>query len=213
MSSPATPLERRSFLGRIAAIGAALGGTLAFPSRLAAAPIAEVHPADAWLAAMKGKHKNIYDCTTAEAAPNGLFYARNFYVANTADPYKYADADLNIIVSFRHFATMFGFNDAMWAKYELGEMINVKENGGIAKKNPQTQMASDLSKRGTVVAVCGLATKFFAGQLASKGKGSADAIEAELKANLVVSTARVVAAGVVVTNRAQENGFTYNYVA
>jgi intracellular sulfur oxidation DsrE/DsrF family protein len=43
------------------------------------------------------------------------------------------------------------------------------------------------------------------------GLNAAD-IEADLRANLVTPTARVVAAGVIVTNRAQEKGFTYTYV-
>jgi len=43
------------------------------------------------------------------------------------------------------------------------------------------------------------------------GLNAAD-VEADLRANLVTPTARVVAAGVIVTNRAQEKGFTYTYV-
>jgi len=46
---------------------------------------------------------------------------------------------------------------------------------------------------------------------ADAGLNAAD-VEADLRANLVTPTARVVAAGVIVTNRAQEKGFTYTYV-
>lgn len=46
---------------------------------------------------------------------------------------------------------------------------------------------------------------------ADAGMTAAD-VEADLRANLVTPTARVVAAGVIVTNRAQEKGFAYTYV-
>ena len=185
-----------------------------FTARAAETRANESHPADAWLDAMKGMHKNIYDCTTAEGAPNGWFYARNFLIANTGDIYKMKDSDLSVIVSVRHFATGFGYNDAMWSKYKFGEFLKVEDPAtkAPATANPQSAAANELAKRGVAVAVCGLATTFFAGQLAGKMGMKASDIEAELRANLVTSTARVVAAGVVVTNRAQERGFAYNFV-
>jgi intracellular sulfur oxidation DsrE/DsrF family protein len=125
------------------------------------------------------------------------------------------DSDLSVIVSVRHFGTIFGYNDAMWAKYPLGELFKVNDEStkAPAKKNPNTKTANDLAKRGVVVAVCGMATSFFAGNMiaAKTGMKAAD-IEKDLRANLVAPTARMVVAGVVVTNRAQEKGFAYSYV-
>jgi intracellular sulfur oxidation DsrE/DsrF family protein len=212
--TPSPTLVRRSFLGRLSAVAAAVGASVAIPAVVEAAPArAPGHPADAWLDDLKGMHKVIYDCTTAAGAPNGWFYARNFLTANTAEPYKMKDADLSVIVSVRHFATGFAFNDAMWAKYRLGEMLDVKDGDkGPATRNPQTTAANDLAKRGVVVAACGLATAFFAGQIATKMGLKAADVEADLRANLLTPSARIVAAGVVVVNRAQERQFSYTYV-
>ena len=77
---------------------------------------------------------------------------------------------------------------------------------------PLKQMANDLAKRGVIVTVCGLATGRIARTVATDAGMSAADVEADLRANLVTPTARVVAAGVTVVNRAQEKGFTYTYV-
>ena len=213
----ATPLVRRSFLGRLAAGGAAFGAAFGGGAVIPAIAHAESsgHPEDAWLDALKGMHKNIYDCTSAENGGMGWFYANNFFTANTGAAYKMKDSDLSVVVSVRHFSTIFGYNDAMWAKYPLGEMFKVNDEATKApsRKNPNTQTANDLGKRGVVVAVCGMATAYFANNMlaAKMGLKAAD-VEAELRANLVCPTARMVVAGVVATNRAQEKGFAYNYV-
>jgi intracellular sulfur oxidation DsrE/DsrF family protein len=210
---PPDTVVRRSFLARLAAVGTALAGVVAVPTTSGAQLIyGPTHPADAWLDDFKGLHKNIYDCTTVENGPSGWSFARNFLTANTGPIYQLKDADINVIVCVRHLASVFGFNDAMWAKYKLGESQKVSESGVPATRNPQASTANDLAKRGVIVAVCGLSTARIARTVAGELGLNAAEVEAELKANLVTPTARVVAAGVVVTNRAQEKGFTYTYV-
>jgi intracellular sulfur oxidation DsrE/DsrF family protein len=206
---------RRSFLARLAAVGTALAGVVALPSKSAAQSSAShgpTHPADAWLDDLKGQHKNIFDSVTVETGPSGWTFARNFLVANTGPVYQLKDADVNAIVCVRHLATVFGFNDAVWAKYSLGESQKVNEGGAPAPKNPQSSTANDLAKRGVIVAVCGLGTSRIARTVAADHGLNAADVEADLRANLVTPTARLVAAGVIVTNRAQEKGFTYTYV-
>jgi intracellular sulfur oxidation DsrE/DsrF family protein len=61
------------------------------------------------------------------------------------------------------------------------------------------------------VAVCGTATRFFAGIAAGKSGMTADAVYRELVANLVRNS-HVVPAGIVAVNRAQERGYTFAYV-
>ena len=205
---------RRSFLARLAAVGTAIAGVVALPSASAAeSSRAPTHPADAWLDDFKGQHKNIYDCTSVENGPMGWTFARNFLTANTGPIYQLKDADINAIVSVRHSASVYGFNDAMWAKYKLGESQKVNDSSGApAVKNPQVNVANDLAKRGVIVAVCGLALARISRTVASDAGAAAADVEADLRANLVTPTARVVAAGVIVTNRAQEKGFAYTYV-
>ena len=205
---------RRSFLARLAAVGTAIAGVVALPSTSAAeSSRAPTHPADAWLDDFKGQHKNIYDCTSVENGPMGWTFARNFLTANTGPIYQLKDSDINAIVSVRHSASVYGFNDAMWAKYKLGESQKVNDSSGApAVKNPQVNVANDLAKRGVIVAVCGLALARISRTVASDAGAAAADVEADLRANLVTPTARVVAAGVIVTNRAQEKGFAYTYV-
>jgi len=204
---------RRSFLARLAAAGTAIAGIAALPPASAAQPTrGPTHPADAWLDDLTGQHKNIYDCTSVENGPTGWAFARNFLTANTGSIHQLKDSDVNVIVSVRHFATVFGFNDAMWSKYKLGESQKVNDGGAPAVRNPHANTALDLAKRGVIVAICGLATGRVARTVASESGLNAADVEADLRANLVTPTARVVAAGVIVTNRAQEKGFTYTYV-
>ena len=206
-------LVRRSFLGRLAAVGSALAGVIALPSASAAQTARrETHPADAWLDELRGQHKNIYDCTSLENASMGLGFARNFLAANTGPIYQLKDADLNVIVCVRHLSSVYGFNDAMWTKYKLAESQKVMENGAPATKNSFAKAANDLAARGVIVAICGLSAARIARAVATEGGLNAADVEADLKANLVTPTARVVAAGVIVTNRAQEKGFAYTYV-
>jgi intracellular sulfur oxidation DsrE/DsrF family protein len=207
------PEPRRTFLNRLTALGAALIGVAAVPevSRAQSAK-PESEPADAWLDDFKGRHKNLYDGTTPEHGGEGWTFARNFLVANTGPIYNLKDEDLNIIVSVRHLATQFGFSDPMWEKYKLGDLTKTNDGGSPATRNPHATEANTLAKRGVIVTVCGLATGRLAGQIATRDALKKEDVEADLRANLVTPTARVVAAGVVITNRAQEKGFTYCYV-
>ncbi len=203
---------RRTFFGRLAALSSALVGVATLPSIANAERRAPTHPADAWLDDLKGIHKNIYDCTTGENGPLGWAFARNFFIANTGPIYQLKDPDVTVIVSVRHLATGFGFSDAMWAKYPLGEVFKVNDGASPAVKNPQAAASTELAARGAIVTVCSMATTKFAGQIAAKTGLKAADVEADLKANLVTASARMVAAGVIITNRAQERGFTYTYV-
>jgi intracellular sulfur oxidation DsrE/DsrF family protein len=214
MKSPThDAVVRRSFVARLATAGSALAAAVALPSKSAAqSSRGPTHPADAWLDDLKGQHKNIFDCTSIETGPTGWTFARNFLTANTGPIYQLKDADVNAIVCVRHLASVFGFNDAVWTKYKLGDSQKVNEGGVPAVKNPQSNTANDLARRGVIVAVCGMATTRIARTVAADTGLNAADIEADLRANLVTPTARVVAAGVIVTNRAQEKGFTYTYV-
>jgi intracellular sulfur oxidation DsrE/DsrF family protein len=57
-----------------------------------------------------------------------------------------------------------------------------------------------------------MATGRIARQVGTRDNVNATDVEKDLRGNLVTPTARVVAAGVVAVNRAQEKGFSYTYV-
>jgi intracellular sulfur oxidation DsrE/DsrF family protein len=223
MSSSSIP--RRFFVSRLATGAAALGVMPALactPSAPAAAATSSAAPdeLDTWLATFKGANKCIYDCVQGSGASDGILFARNLLTLSN-EKLGTKDADMNVIVSFRHFATPFGYNDAMWAKYPqfaaLLKFDDPKTKKPATRNVPlhdEVEGFSDaslpgLKARGVNFSVCGAATTFIAGILAGKS-GDAKAVEAELVANLVPG-ARVVPAGVVVVQRAQKAGFAYTF--
>jgi intracellular sulfur oxidation DsrE/DsrF family protein len=58
------------------------------------------------------------------------------------------------------------------------------------------------------LAVCSVATRGFAGAIAQATGGNTDNINNELVANLLTNS-RMVPAGIVAVNRAQERGYTF----
>jgi len=217
-------IPRRFFVSRLAAGAAALSATSALACAPSSpAPTAPTTPPDeleTWLATFKGANKCLYDCVQAPGASDGILFARNLLTLSN-EKLGTKDADMSIIVSFRHFATPFGYNDAMWAKYPpFASMLKVddpKTKKPASRNIPlhdEVEGFADaslpgLKARGVQFAVCGAATTFLAGILAGK-TGDAKAIETELAANLIPG-ARIVPAGVVVVQRAQKSGFAYTF--
>jgi len=221
---------KQDMLGRrsIVRILGAAAGALALGSRSATAqaPARQSQPprhqADAWLDAVKGRHRTFVDAATANGAGEAILYANNLYVANKS-AYSLAESDIAIVVCLRHFATAFAFNDAIWAKYgksmstmlqfvdpktKQAPTINVLNSAeyGMTLPNYGNTIES-VVKQGTHFAVCDMATHFFSGELAKLTNGNADAIYKELAANTIPNS-HMVAAGVVAVNRAQERGYT-----
>jgi len=215
-------IPRRFFVSRLAVGTAALGVTAAAActsSSSAAAPAPPMDTLETWLATMKGANKCIYDCVGAGGASDGILFARNLLTLS-GEKLGTKDTDMSVIVSFRHFATPFGYSDAMWAKYPFSDLLKFDDptTKKHAKRNvplhDEVEGFKDASipglvARGVEFTVCGAATTFIAGMLAGK-TGDAKAIEAELTANLVPG-ARIVPAGVVVVQRAQKGGFAYTF--
>lgn len=218
-------VPRRSFVGRVVVGGAAVLGATPALAAAACAPAASTpavpsNELDAWLATMQGSEKVFYDATMAAGAMDGILFARNF-IKFSQEKLGTKDSDMSVIVSFRHFATPYGYNDAMWAKYpQLAAMLKVddpKTKKPAARNVPLTDDIEGfdgtslpaLAAHGVKFSVCGAATSFIAGILAGK-TGDAKAIDAELGANLIPA-AIMAPAGVVAVQRAQKAGFAYTY--
>ncbi|HKC56604.1 MAG TPA: hypothetical protein VKC35_10790 [Vicinamibacterales bacterium] len=180
------------------------------------------HQEDAWLDTIAGKHRVFIDASTARGAGEAMLYANNLYVANKSG-YSLPENDIVVVACLRHFATVFAFNDAIWAKYGkvLGMMVEFTDpktrqapstnllnsaEYGMALPNLGTTIDS-VVKRGTRFAVCDMATHFFAGGIAAQAGGNADAVYKELVGNTIPNS-HMVPAGVVAVNRAQEYGYT-----
>jgi hypothetical protein len=177
------------------------------------------HSQDEWLDTVPGKHRTFIDCASVGAAGAGMLYANNLYVAN-AKGYQLKEADVAVVVCLRHFATVFAFNDAIWAKYGQALSDAVSFVDPKTKQAPAKNLLDDASysqlpvstisaviKRGTQFAVCDMATTMLAGAVASSTKGVQEAIYTEFVRNLIPNS-HLMAAGVVAVNRAQEYGYT-----
>jgi len=214
---PSSP-ERRSFLTRFntgaASVAALAMGGLAM-AQVKSAPAGRFEPArhdkDDWMDQIPGKHRLVVDTTSEDGFRDGLLFAGNFMLANRND-YGLQNQDLAVIVVARHLSTQFGFNNDMWAKYgaslagqPLSAGAQTKES---PKANPHTASLVQLSTQGVQFAVCSTATHRLAGTIARAVGGNADAIFAELSAN-VVTNGRMVPAGIVAVNRAQERGYSF----
>ncbi|HEV3215362.1 MAG TPA: hypothetical protein VGZ27_06545 [Vicinamibacterales bacterium] len=227
-------VPRRSFLSRLGISVPALGGAVAagaLASQAQAASGSEWqaarHAQDDWLDQLPGKHRMLFDTTTAAGLGQSLRFANNFFNANKT-AYGLQDADLAVIIVVRHNSTPFAFNDAIWAKYggaltqltELNDpktkeaptvnLFNAPAYGGALPN--QGNLLDGLLKRGVQLAVCQLATSHAASTIAAKTGGETAAITAELVANRVTNS-RMVPAGIVAVNRAQERGYAFAYAA
>lgn len=212
-------LWRREILGlglTITAIGAA-NAAAALPTE--AGPAME--PQDAWLDTGGRRHRMTFDTTSVTGLGDALGYARNFFTVNEK-AYEIADKDISVVIILRHMSTVFGFGDAIWAKYgtifadrvklddprtkapALVNLFNTSlkddtlPNGGV--------LISELAQLGARFAVCSSASHGAAGMIAKKTGGDADAIFKEFTSNLVPN-ALMVPAGIVALNRAQEHGY------
>jgi len=214
---------RRSLLAGLAAVAAAALGARQGDAQ-APAPRFQPsrHPQDDWLDRLPGRHRTFIDCATVNGAGEGILYANNLYVANR-NAYKLSESDLAIVVCLRHFATVFAFNDAIWAKYGkalsgLVQFVDPKTKQppganllnsadyGMSLPSFGNTIASVVT-RGTHFAVCDMATQFITGQVAAATKADAQALYKEFASNLIPNS-HMVAAGVVAVNRAQEYGYT-----
>jgi intracellular sulfur oxidation DsrE/DsrF family protein len=223
-----SPFARRSFLARLGAATAAFGATFGAERAAAQSPAAGDaryapmrHPQDDWLEQLPGKHRFFFDVTTTPGLVDAMQFVGNFYEANKSD-YDLAPADLAVIVGLRHNAAPFAYNDAMWKKYgetlaRRAEYVDQRNKDVTPAANPYTPTApadaarvrglAGLVKNGVRFAVCNISTNGIAGMIARAVDGKRDDIYSELKANLIPN-ARLVPAGILAVNRAQERGYS-----
>jgi intracellular sulfur oxidation DsrE/DsrF family protein len=180
------------------------------------------HEKDDWLDQLPGKHRLVFDTTAHDGLADAILFANNFIRVNRAD-YGLQNNDLAVVIVVRHRSTPFGYNDAMWAKYgaaiaararvedpktKLAPKINIFNSGDFGELLSNRGMTLDsLFKQGLQLAVCATSTRGYATSIAQAVSGNADSIFNELIANLV-SNSRMVPAGIVAVNRAQERGYS-----
>ena len=203
-------LERRRFLTTLAGAAAMLGlpGTTQ-----AASPRAEdsLKDGDAWMKSLKGKHRQFFHAMSYAEEP--LRMSSNFL-----DAYREAfgaDAsDVHAVIGIHGGALNMGFDDALWAKYELGKAGNITDP---ATKAPAvrnvyaregTYNVAALQKRGVVILMCNTALRSRTTQMSKALNIPYETMYNELSGGRLPGVI-LVPAMVVAINRAQERGFTY----
>jgi intracellular sulfur oxidation DsrE/DsrF family protein len=232
-SSPSAALARRSFLSRVGAGLAAFSGAFALAADRAGAQQRSTdpwkptrHPQDDWLDQVPGQHRMFFDATSANGTGEAMAFASNFYYASKSG-YELGNADSAVVICLRHYATAFAFGDAIWAKYgailaerikftdpktNVAPVINVFQTTGygVLLTNRETTLSA-MVERGTHFAICDMATRAFAGLAAGKMNLKADEVYKEFR-DSAIPNAHFMAAGIVAVNRAQERGYTIQYI-
>jgi len=205
---------RRGFLGRLAA-GAAAIGLSSVPSSLAAeSPAASPDPAlDAWLGKIKGKHKMVFDVTE----PNGGFGVIWPRIYMNTMQATYPGESVTPVVILRHAGIPLGMNDALWAKYNLGDMFGIKDGAAPATKNIYASITNlplpglgttELLKSGVLIGLCDVALTVYSAGAAQKMNMTGDAVKKEWIAGLLPGI-QIVPSGVFGVARTQELGCAY----
>ena len=230
MSERISSSERRSFLARLsagvtafAAVMPGGGGTALGQSVAPSKWQPERHEKDDWLDKASSKHRLVFDTTTPDGLGEAIAFASNFIRVNRTD-YGVQNDDLAVVIVVRHRSTPFAYNDAIWAKYgtpmasraqftdpktKIAPKVNVYNAADYGAQLPNRGTTLDfLLKQGVQLAVCQVATRGMAGTIAEATGGNTDAIYNELVAS-IGSGARMVPAGIVAVNRAQERGYSF----
>jgi intracellular sulfur oxidation DsrE/DsrF family protein len=212
--------HRRGFLGTLAATAAAGLASLT-PLALEAQPRgrSETGAADpafeAWLNRITGKHKMVFDAPEVNGGMP-VIWPRVWLNGNN-DNYGTTDAENSGVVILRHAAIPLAMQDALWAKYKLGEVFSLKDGDVPATRNtfakplplplPGTGVEQLLAKS-VMFGVCNVALTIYSGAVAQKMGMDAAAVKAEWVAGLLPGV-QVVPSGVLAVSRAQEKGCGY----
>ena len=228
--------HRRNFLGRM--VGAAAAASVTF-SGSRAATAAENSSTD-WIKEVKGTHRTLFDFPQHKNG-FGLLHILN-YLNTYATAYKTQPGEVGAVGTFYSVggqaSISLAFNDAMWAKYELGAYTGLKDTDGkpythnvfnrpttkdlhllmkaadlpmipaLAEAMPALGI-ENLQKMGTKFILCNNALGIWTLELEARGKGKAADIDKDLRAN-VLPGVTIVPAMVIAIDQAQEAGIKYN---
>jgi intracellular sulfur oxidation DsrE/DsrF family protein len=217
-------------------VAAALG----LPLTNAGAASAQSSSPDTWMGEVKGKNRCFFDFPR-HLNGVGLVHILN-YLSTYQAAYKSAAGTVGAVGTFYGIgpgsSIALGFNDAMWAKYGLGEYHGLKDAAGKpyarnpfhrptknelhlvmqAMQTPTIPMFADalpaigiesLQKMGTKFLMCANALGAWCAELEARGKGKAPEIEKDLRSNLLPGVT-IVPAMVIAIQQAQDAGIAYN---
>jgi hypothetical protein len=215
--------DRREFLAQVVTAAAVVAGA-GCATPLAAAgssAIAQSAPFDdSWTRRVSAaKHRAVFDSPDINeglALVHATFFRQGYQEQLGVGP-----SEVIPVVVFRHLGTSMAFNDALWAKYALGERSKLIDpaTGKEAVRNPFARVGKDeknamvpadasievLLANGAVLLVCNKATMRLAGQVAAKFGKPVEDVRAEFRA-AVLPGVLLQPSGVYAVLRAQDVG-------
>ena len=228
--------NRRNFLGRMVGAAAAAGLSIAGTRTVSAQDAG----ADDWIKEVKGTHRCLFDFPQHK---NGMPLLHILNYLNTyAQAYKTGAGQVGAVGTFYSVGTQssipLAFNDSIWAKYQLGAYLGLKDASGAAYTRnvfnqpttkdlhlvmkaaelPMLTALADaipalgiesLQKMGTKFILCNNALGIWCLELEARGKGKAQDLDKELRANVLPGVS-IVPAMVIAIDKAQEAGIKYN---
>jgi intracellular sulfur oxidation DsrE/DsrF family protein len=171
----------------------------------------------------KSKHRIVFDATE----PNDIFpfaWPKIFGLTNAAT--GTAMKDCGIVVVLRHSGIGYAMTDAMWTKYNLGEMFKADDpkTKKPSTRNPFWQPKpgdfkvpgvgevalgiNDLQQDGIMFCVCNMAITVYSAVAADMMKLNAEDVKKDWLNNILPGI-QVVPSGVWAVGRAQEHGCAY----
>jgi hypothetical protein len=237
-SSSDRPTPRREFLGHLATTAVALAGTACVGGHAQAAAAgtapqptngtagavaaqsARVLWDDSWVSKLTAKHKAMFEAASVEEGAVLGHAVR--YLNGMREALETADGDVQVVLVIRHSAIPMAFNDAMWAKYNIGKQAKIKDGNDWATRNPYLNGRSGGSGRGDrpsatlawfgthghIMLGCNMATLGWGGEFAQAAGLDSKTVYEDLKANLVPGMI-LQPNGIYAVHRAQEAGCTF----
>ena len=220
MNTPRFPVPRRGFLARTAAAALAVMAGPRLLSAERALGSVQQPDHDRWLDGLRGQHRCLFDMPAFDDGLPAVHILNYLNTYNTA--YNVPDAQINTVGTFYGQTTLLAANDAMWAKYRLGELLDQRDPQGAPwARNPwRTEVRAlgmtiapasieALQRRGTLFIACNNALNFWYGQVAAARQAEVAAVSAEIGRNLLPGVV-VVPAMVIAIEKAQARGLAYN---
>jgi hypothetical protein len=229
-------IERRRFVGQLLGTAAAAGIAMSGTGMAAA----EKAGADDWLQDVRGTHRCLFDFPQHK---NGmpLLHILN-YINTYTTAYHVEPSQVGAIGTFYSVGNQasipLAFNDAIWAKYELGVYTGLKDASGkpytrnvfnrptqgdlhllmqaidsptipaLAEAIPSLGIES-LQQMGAKFVLCANALGIWCLELEARGKGKVQDIDRDLRANILPGVT-IVPAMVIAIEKAQGAGIKYN---
>jgi intracellular sulfur oxidation DsrE/DsrF family protein len=211
--------KRREFLGQLAAVATAM--SLDAAELRAASKEAGSKWDTSWLDELApAKYRVVFNASSVSEGA-AMSYAAEFF-DQYHEVHDAADKDTRPVIVFRRMGTVMALNDAMWAKYAIGESRKITDSATHApavrnvfwkaapgaSPDASSEKIDTLRTRGLISLVCNIALGSVAYGFAERTKTDVEAVQAEVRANIIPG-AFIVPSGIFGLIRAQNAGCAY----